>query len=92
MGESLIPFVAGLLTAGYAVAALFFARFWRDTKDRLFAWFAVAFLILAIQRAALAVGPRSASGDALLYGLRLAAFLIILIAVVDKNRDATARD
>ena len=79
-------FVAGALAMGYAVAAVFFAKFWRRTGDRLFAWFAVAFVLLAVQRAALAVldpAPRAAIPWS--YALRLAAFVMILGAVAEAN-------
>ena len=82
----MILFISGLLLAGYAVAGLFFLRFWRRSGDRLFAWFAAAFWLLAAQRGALAaVGPASAAST-WLYGVRLVAFLLILAAVIDKNR------
>jgi len=81
-----ILFISGLLVAGYAVAGLFFLRFWRRTHDRLFAWFAAAFWLLGAQRAAFAaVGPASAAST-WLYVVRLVAFLLILAAVIDKNR------
>lgn len=79
-------FIAGLLTMGNAIAALFFARFWRDTSDRLFAFFAAAFALLAIQRALLAAALALGIADTWFYGIRLAAFLLILAAIVDKNR------
>src|SRR5688572_13722616 len=47
--ETMSTFVAGLLVMGYAVAALFFLRFRRETRDRLFAFFAAAFALLALQ-------------------------------------------
>ncbi|MEX2152493.1 MAG: DUF5985 family protein [Gemmatimonadaceae bacterium] len=85
-------FVAGLLVMGYGVAALYFARFWRDTSDRLFLFFAAAFALLAAQRAILAtrdVLPDAPIGPTWLYVVRLAAFVLILIAIVDKNRGRT---
>jgi hypothetical protein len=36
-------FVAGAVTMGFAVAGLFFLRFWRRTTDGLFLAFAAAF-------------------------------------------------
>ena len=86
MENSITLLVAGALSAGYAVAALFFARFWRDTRDRLFGFFAVAFAILAVQRVALALAADQRGLSTTLYGLRLLAFLLILYAIVDKNR------
>lgn len=86
MEEPVNLLVAGMLSAGYLLAALFFARFWSETRDRLFILFAVAFTTLAVQRVALALLENDRELAPLLYGLRLAAFLIILGAIVDKNR------
>ena len=86
MEDSLTLLMAGALAAGYAVIALFFARFWRDTHDRLFGFFSVAFVLLAIQRVALALTASHPEWTSALYGIRLTAFLLILYAVIDKNR------
>lgn len=86
MGDALSAVVSGALVAGYAVAGLFFLRFWRDTRDRLFGIFAVAFWLLALQRAALALSADPNGEQVLLYGIRLLAFVLILAAIVDKNR------
>ena len=81
-------FVAGALMMGYLVIALFFLRFSRESGDRLFAIFATAFFLMAVQRYALFYYGEV--GDAWVYGLRLVAFLLILFAIIDKNRAATA--
>ena len=86
MGNSVTALAAGALTAGYAVIALFFARFWRDTRDRLFGWFAAAFVLLAVQRVSLSLYSTDARFTSLFYALRLLAFLLILYAIIDKNR------
>jgi len=85
--------ISGALVMGYAVAGLYFLRFWRQTRDRLFAFFAVSFWILAIQRLALALttpevrgAEDQAEGQLIFYCIRLAAFLLILVAILDKNR------
>ncbi len=76
----------GALAMAFAVAGLFFLRFWRDTGDRLFVFFAMAFFIMAVNRFGLALASREGlHGDAL-YWVRFIAFAIILIAIVDKNR------
>lgn len=84
----MVDAMAGAIIAGYAVAALLFLRFWRDTRDRLFATFAGAFALLSVQRALLLAVPGSPAGEELtmFYLLRLAAFLLILYAILDKNR------
>jgi len=78
--------VSGILVTGYTVAGLFFLRFWRDTRDRLFGIFAAAFWLLAAQRLALALSPDPNGDQVLFYGIRLLAFVLILGAIVDKNR------
>lgn len=80
--------ISGALVMGYSVAATFFFRFWRQTADRLFAMFAAAFLILAAQRLALAVTSDFQDHSTALYAMRLLAFLIIIAAIIDKNRTA----
>jgi uncharacterized membrane protein len=82
----LVQLMSGALVTGYLVAALFFLRFRRETGDRLFLAFSVAFALLAVQRLALALTLDTERSDTLIYGLRLLAFVIILAAIVDKNR------
>ena len=89
MGNALSAVVSGALVAGYAVAGLFFLRFWRETRDRLFGIFAVAFWLLAAQRLALALASDPNGDQLLLYGIRLLAFVLILAAIVDKNRGSS---
>ena len=91
MGDAVNLLVSGMLVAGYAVAGLFFLRFWHDTQDRLFGIFAGAFWLLGVQRALLALMETTPAGTVWLYGIRLLAFVLILAAIVDKNR-GSARD
>jgi hypothetical protein len=80
------PISAGALAMGFGVAGLFFLRFWRDTRDRLFAFFALAFFVLAVNRVGTALYPDPADRGDYLYWVRLIAFLVILLAIIDKNR------
>jgi hypothetical protein len=79
--------LSGALTAGFIVAALHFARFWKQSRDRLFLYFSAAFILLGMN--ALALGLSTPQGDlrAIVYGLRLAGFVLILYAIYDKNRE-----
>lgn len=82
----MIDFLHGLSSMGCIVAALFFVRFWRSTHDRLFILFGMAFALLALNRAALALSHPTAESTPYFYLARLAAFVLIAFAVVDKNR------
>ncbi|HEX6097734.1 MAG TPA: DUF5985 family protein [Thermoanaerobaculia bacterium] len=82
----MIDLLSGILVALDAVAGLFFLRFWRASRDRLFALFGTAFFILGIQRLLLALTRSAFEDQAIFYTLRLLAFVIIIVAIVDKNR------
>ena len=66
--------------------ALFFLRFWRQTGDRLFVIFAAAFGLLMVERLMLATVSTSHELAPYIYVVRLLAFILIMGAVVDKNR------
>jgi hypothetical protein len=82
----MIDLLSGVLVGLDFVAGLFFLRFWASSRDRLFAMFAAAFWILGIQRLLLSLTRSMVEDQAIFYSLRLLAFLIIIVAIVDKNR------
>ena len=67
-------------------ASLYFVKFWRQSQDRLFAIFALAFAVLGTSRLVLAVLDEDNEARTWVYALRLAAFVLIVAAVIDKNR------
>lgn len=78
--------LAGGMIVAAAAVALFFLRFWRRSRDRLFLWFAIAFFVLALDRLVLSLGG-GAPGDWIwIYGVRFVAFALLLVAIIDKNR------
>jgi hypothetical protein len=79
-------FIMGAIAMGSTVVALFFFRFWYQTGDRLFVMFAAAFLLLGITRLGLAFSDDLTEGHTVWYSVRLAAFVVIIAAIVDKNR------
>ncbi len=87
LGSQTSGFLQGASAICSVAIALFFLRFWRRSHDRLFLAFAIAFLIFAVSRTLLAFLPDDETRT-YIYLLRLAAFLAILWAIVDKNRSA----
>jgi len=88
MGPSaMFYFLSGLVTMGDLVAALFFLKFWKRSDDPLFAIFAAAFALLALGQGLLAFSDLPVEERSWIYILRLAAFLLIIVAIVRKNRD-----
>lgn len=87
--SSLNSFMAGACSMASTVAALFFFRFWRASHDRLFLYFALAFLGMTINWVGVAVFAPAEETRHWLYVFRLIAFLLIVVAIVDKNRSST---
>lgn len=79
-------FFAGAATISLLVIALFFLRFWKRTQDRLFLFFAGAFVFLMLERIVRAVMTVETEWAPYVYTIRLLAFVLIIVAVVDKNR------
>lgn len=79
-------FLSGIVVVLCAVAALIFTRFWRQSKDRLFGFFAGCFFLLGLNYALLAFNPRESEIRPYLYVLRLIAFLLLMAGILDKNR------
>lgn len=79
-------FLSGAIMMACWVVGLFFLRFWKKTQDRLFAIFAVAFWMLAIERIVLAAMNETSESRGYIYIIRFFAFILILWAIADKNR------
>jgi hypothetical protein len=81
-----VEFVSGAAGLACAAVALFFFRFWRQSGDRLFAYFALAFAALAANRCVLLfVDPEDEVTTSAVYLIRLAAFVLIIVGIVEKN-------
>jgi hypothetical protein len=81
-------YLDGAATISQLVIAMFFLQFWSKTRDRLFLFFSGAFVFLMIERIARAVMVAQTEWAPYVYTLRLLAFIMIITAVVDKNRRA----
>jgi hypothetical protein len=79
-------FLWGALTTCAWIIGVFFLRFWRLHGDRLFLYFFVAFWALAFNWLWLAMVPSVDETRHYAYLLRLLAFTLIIVGVVDKNR------
>lgn len=89
--DAMFDYIAGVVTMGYLLAGLFFLRFWRRTKDGLFVVFAVAFWLLALNQAIATLSGIPREELSWVYLLRLAAFTLIIGAIVRKNLRSAPR-
>jgi hypothetical protein len=80
------PIVLGVIAALSWVAGLLFWRLWRLTRDRFFVFFALSFWIEAANRLHLAAALPAQEDSPAHYLVRLLAFVLILVAIWDKNR------
>lgn len=76
--------MSGAIMMASYVVALFFYKYWKKSGDRLFAIFATSFVIIALERLILGFTAKEPAPE--VYLLRLSAFVLILIGVLDKNR------
>jgi hypothetical protein len=79
-------FFQGATAVAAAAIGLYFLRFFRATRDPFFVMFAVAFWIFAIDRVLLASIDRASDYTTAVYTFRLSGFLLIIAAIVVKNR------
>jgi len=78
-------FIAGIITMGFLTASAFFLRFWRRTQDPLFMAFGAAFILLAANQAIASLTNLGREELGWVWLLRLAAFCLIIAAIVWKN-------
>jgi len=81
-------FFWGAIAMACWAVGLIFLRSWRLTNDRFFALFGAAFWILALHWLALALVGVVDETRHYFHAIRLLGFLLVLIAIVDKNRSA----
>jgi hypothetical protein len=78
-------FLLGIIVTASLVAAAFFFRFWRQTRDWLFLGFALAFLIEGVNRMSILSLDDPVGGNVVAYSIRLVSYLLILAAIAHKN-------
>lgn len=86
----MVEFMLGVVVTQSLIAALFFLRFWRETRERLFLIFALAFCVLAINRFIMVVQHGATEGHMVFYLVRFLAFALILGGIIGKNRSLLA--
>ncbi|MFZ5894647.1 MAG: DUF5985 family protein [Myxococcota bacterium] len=83
----MIGFLRGAIAMSCLVSALFFLRFWRDSRERLMLTLACAFLILGGSWTLLATNLWDEETDAHIFAFRALAFGIIALGVLRKNQE-----
>ena len=89
MRPDYIVFLQAVAATGAFVAGLLFFRFWRESQDRLFAFFGSAFHLLALSWALLGLVSPTEETRPYIYAIRLVAFGLLITGIIDKNRSRT---
>lgn len=81
-----MPVFWGALAMAAWVAGLFFLRFWWQSRDRIFLFFVLSFWSMCLNWLLLALlrtvdEPRHGA-----YVVRLIAYLVLIVGILDKNR------
>lgn len=84
--DPLALLLMGGITVASIVISMFFFRFWRKSADRFFLLFALSFLIQGLNRITIALDTFGSESSILNYSIRLLAYALILVAILDKNR------
>lgn len=79
-------FLSGAVVMGFAVACLLFLSYWRRTRERLFLTFAASFFLLAANYIWLAITQIPVEERSPLFLVRLLAFGMIIVAIIQSNR------
>jgi hypothetical protein len=82
---ALTHYLAGMIAMGFAVGVCFFLKFYARTRDGLFLAFAAAFALMALNQTLVALLGVPKEEQNSIYLLRLAAFVLIIVAVLHKN-------
>lgn len=79
-------FLSGAVVMGFAVAGLLFLSYWRRTRQKLFLTFAASFFLLSVNYVWLALTEIPVEERSPLFLIRLLAFSLIIVAIIQSNR------
>lgn len=84
--ERLNILLMGAIATMELVTSLFFFRFWRTGRDSFFLFLALSFLVDGVNRTIMSLAERPSEASAAHYMVRFISFLLIIAAVLMKNR------
>lgn len=90
-------FLSGICAATFFGCAVYFLKFWRSSRDAFFAYFSIACVLIALERVMtlfvagtmVSVASPESEANSWVYLFRFGAFVLISIAILDKNRKSS---
>lgn len=89
-----IEFISGIYMTTFLASGVFFLKFWRASRDRFFLFFCLACWLISLERIVLffvdgySYAPSASEPRTYAYVIRMLAFALILVAIIDKNKRA----
>lgn len=83
--EIIRHFLSGAIFMGSMAIGVYFLRLWKTQRDLLFAFFAAAFWVFALERILMIVIQASEDQLPFVYMVRWLGFALILSGIVTKN-------
>ena len=77
--------ITGMIAMASLIISLLFLRFWRNTRDRFFLYFALSFGIEGAHRIVATMTFDATEDSPLHYLVRLLAYGLIIWAILEKN-------
>jgi hypothetical protein len=85
MNHAVNYILIGTIGMGSVVIGLFFLRFWKSTSDRFFLFFSASFFLEGCNRIFSGVLGGPSDQGKIYYLIRLVSYILILLAILDKN-------
>lgn len=89
--NAMTDFMTGAIAMASFVAGLVFLRFFGRTRDRIFLFFVASFWLDAAGRALEVALREPDDGGYVVYAIRVVAYVLIIVGIVDKNRTRRMR-
>ncbi len=78
--------LAGAIALGSLAIGLFFLKYWRNTRDRFFLYFALSFSLEGVSRIHMGLNQAVREDIPVYYIIRIMSYGLILLAIWEKNR------
>ncbi len=85
MVDDICQFISGATMMAEIGISIFFFKYWKRSKDRLFVYFAAAFALLAVSQIVVFCYGDRGNFSIFGYSVRFIAFACIIIGIIEKN-------
>ncbi len=92
MPHGILEFLRGATMMADVGIALFFLQYWKETQERLFIYFAIAFFTMSLSQVVVLFVGDAADFAPFAYLMRAAAFVLIIVGIIEKNMPSKGKE